>query len=961
MSTVKPIEGDMEKEQPPALRYISQFRKRMDKMVKFGAIFGLVACIIQLIKLIAVWNTRTSWLTKVPCSFQESLTGFANLTSIAAQLIELGTILPGIGFVVYGIYYIRPLNRNADVMKWKPMDTRIISVFYCGKILTPVLVYSAINFKLPSYVPYKEMSTKACGVTASLALFPPGRDGTVVNDTYAQLRNMYSSYLSNDANLEYPAFSEWERNLVSLNTTKAGIEKDDGIKCRELGAQTNGSLEILNKYLAPPPGVQKFCDDGYEMGVQKLALSGSDALQFPLKTLSKQFTNLFSAIPLVYYGCSTSVKDVLTYTDPDTNEVVTKKIVVNQQIAIHEVCTALHSSKSYASIDAKYAPFITQDTFDKYNKPISLFKTEDEKQLACLVAADLTDPKTGFNGLAGYLCPSWVAFQTAKKKQMDYEKANPTEGLEPSTEAQLNEGSYGDNATPLSREFPEGWVPMFELTKNLATNPFSTAVTKGYFVFDKNVKVTSTKSDFTWSDLGLKITDVIFSLHKSNVMSQDEKTKTGRWTIQDPRSFAQLGANQLASQMKTLYESAEKLITVSKKSIKNQLNQVSYDFEYGVDTDWTPDGTQEDEQCGPESDYPTTANECTSLKSNGEPCAWNAATSKCGFKVMTFSTFRTELAEDNNYRANKLLNDIASKLTVNMKSIYSMYQDLKTTSLIGMLKTSQLVSEKTFDATNAAIRLVRYVIGTYVGFGVVSKLLPFSLSIVGGVKKGTIAFGKVTTTSKAFEIKGDQLSLQKFNALLLFISGLVVAVPIVTIGIFFYQAYAEQYFVLVVVAMEIWAVGQAFKGFMTDRQNKMVLVSSGSLGLAGFICWVVFDENAMFITEYLVAKAGKIEWGVSLLKIITVIVNAGFNYFFSQVLTLQLIAKLSANMFAHGASGKMIYEETDADGTVHRTPSNLAALGIFSMKNRQDLLQQMEKDSGVEMTTHPLTLTPTLT
>ena len=59
-----------------------------------------------------------------------------------------------------------------------------------------------------------------------------------------------------------------------------------------------------------------------------------------------------------------------------------------------------------------------------------------------------------------------------------------------------------------------------------------------------------------------------------------------------------------------------------------------------------------------------------------------------------------------------------------------------------------------------------------------------------------------------------------------------MAVPIVTIGIFFYQAYAEQYFVLVVVAMEIWAVGQAFKGFMTDRQNKMVLVSSGSLGLA---------------------------------------------------------------------------------------------------------------------------------
>ena len=85
--------------------------------------------------------------------------------------------------------------------------------------------------------------------------------------------------------------------------------------------------------------------------------------------------------------------------------------------------------------------------------------------------------------------------------------------------------------------------------------------------------------------------------------------------------------------------------------------------------------------------------------------------------------------------------------------------------------------------------------------------------------------------------------------------------------------------------------------------------------------------------------------------IITVIVNAGFNYFFSQVLTLQLIAKLSANMFAHGASGKMIYEETDADGTVRRTPSNLAALGIFSLKNRQDL--QKKTDTEVEMISNP--------
>ena len=436
------VEGSSEDtELPLAMRYISSFRKRMDKQVSIGVIFGLVACIVQLIKLIAVWNTRTAWLTKVPCSFQEPLTPFADLTGIAAQLIELGTILPGIGFVVYGMYYIRPINRRADVIAWKPMDTRILSVLYCGKILTPVLVYSAINFKLPSYVPYDIMATKACGVAASLALFPPGRDGTVVNDTYAELRKMYSSFLSNDANLEFPAFKEWERNLVGLNTAAAGLEKDDGIQCRKLGAHTNGSLEILNKYLDPPPSVQNFCNQGkidpttyneysvstlekltngfififthlcvgFQMGQQHLNLTGAAALEFPLHTLSKQFTNLFSAIPLVYYGCSTSVKDV-----------VKNQLAVNAELTIHEVCTALHSSTSYASIDAKYLPYIKQTTFDKYNKPIGLLKTEDDKQLACLVAADLHDPKTGYNGIAGYLCPSWVTFQNAQVRLFIY-------------------------------------------------------------------------------------------------------------------------------------------------------------------------------------------------------------------------------------------------------------------------------------------------------------------------------------------------------------------------------------------------------------------------------------------------------------------------------------------------------------------------------------------------------------
>ena len=335
-----------------------------------------------------------------------------------------------------------------------------------------------------------------------------------------------------------------------------------------------------------------------------------------------------------------------------------------------------------------------------------------------------------------------------------------------------------------------------------------------------------------------------------------------------------------------------------------------------------------------------------------------------------------------------------------------MYGDLQINSFISMCKTSQLVSEKTFEATNSAIRLVKYVIGTYIGFGVVSKLLPFALAIVAGVKKGVKGFSKMTRRSKAFEIQGDALSLKRFNALLLFVSGLVVAVPMITIAIFFYQvgtlslffifvflplslsitlpitlpitpdvlvilfailfailsdrdptsnklflwqnvhstlgcnhnflfqAYAEQYFVLVVLAIEIWAIGQAFKGFLSSMMNLAITCLAGVLGVAGMICWIVYDENTLFLGEYLVQIAGEYQWTASVLKVVEKFFSFGFNYYFSQVVTTVLIARLSASMFAHGATGPMFYHAMNDDGVMEHIPSNLSALDVFSMAAR---------------------------
>ena len=331
MASTTSTKKDDEETLSPAMRYLVFFRTKMDSMTKKTIIFGVVALIFQLIAMISVWNTRTSWLSKVPCSFQESMKSFADLSKTATQLIEFGTLVPGFGFCVYGVYYLRPSNKQANAKQWHPMNTKIVGLLYVAKVLIPMIVYTIINFKLPSYVPYKEMATKACSVTASLALYPPGRDGAVINDTYKTLRTAYVAFLSNDANLEYPRMSSWERNLMSMNETEGGALKDETQICKKYGASTNGTLQMLNQFLEPPQGVNKFCSEGFDVA-KNFGKSDRDALEFPLQTLANQFFNLFAAIPIVYMGCARKMGSVRN------------RIMGNADLSFERLCHNFHNS-----------------------------------------------------------------------------------------------------------------------------------------------------------------------------------------------------------------------------------------------------------------------------------------------------------------------------------------------------------------------------------------------------------------------------------------------------------------------------------------------------------------------------------------------------------------------------------------------------------------------------------------
>ena len=238
---------------PPVTRYVRFFRKTFDAMVFRGVLFGVVAVVIQISALTSTWDTRKSWLRKVPCTFQDQLKEFASLTQTATRIIEFATVTPAIGFVLYGAWYLRPSNRTCNDASWRPLRTSTLGLLYCVKILVPVLVYSVINFKLPAYVPYEGMALKACGVTASLAMYPPGRDGSVIRETYNTLRLAQSNFLSNDANLAYgDTAPRLERSLAELVNVSAGAPIDETDTCGQLGVDTSGPLEILNKFLYPP-------------------------------------------------------------------------------------------------------------------------------------------------------------------------------------------------------------------------------------------------------------------------------------------------------------------------------------------------------------------------------------------------------------------------------------------------------------------------------------------------------------------------------------------------------------------------------------------------------------------------------------------------------------------------------------------------------------------------------------
>eukprot|EP00943_MAST-04B_sp_MAST-4B-sp1_P006271 g6271.t1 len=223
-------------------------------------------------------------------------------------------------------------------------------------------------------------------------------------------------------------------------------------------------------------------------------------------------------------------------------------------------------------------------------------------------------------------------------------------------------------------------------------------------------------------------------------------------------------------------------------------------------------------------------------------------------------------------------------------------------------------------------------------------MAPFALSIATGVYKGVIEFKIILKKSKAFELEEDLEKLNKFTALMVFIAGSVTAVPIVTITIFFYQAYADQYFVMFVLGIEMFVVTKMMKGYWKDRTVQIISLFSCLLMFVGCMVWVAMDPDQM-LRYAIFAKNNMFLNVVTMLKSI---INMGFNYFFSKLAAMNGIHVLTSNMFKN--FDKVIYQKKD--GAFVKSKLWLIDIwGYLKNKKKADVLDMKLKNAGLLQST----------
>ena len=125
----------------------------------------------------------------------------------------------------------------------------------------------------------------------------------------------------------------------------------------------------------------------------------------------------------------------------------------------------------------------------------------------------------------------------------------------------------------------------------------------------------------------------------------------------------------------------------------------------------------------------------------------------------------------------------------------------------------------------------------------VSKMAPFAISVATGIYAGSMQFKKLVESTNSFNNPEDEKKLKLFTGLVIFLTGSVTAVPVITVTIFFYQAYADQYFIMFVLGIEIFMFLKMMKGLLEPKVFVGLNYFSQALMLAGVLTWAIMDPD----------------------------------------------------------------------------------------------------------------------
>ena len=129
--------------------------------MKGAAVFGIIAFGVSLSALIPKFGQLPAWFQKAPCMFQSTLSAFALLVSTADLVLDVIKILPMLGVAVLAFWHLRGKNRKSPNSEWKPLNQNVLWFLFVAKLFGPLVLFTAVNFKLPQYAPYDEIAVKS--------------------------------------------------------------------------------------------------------------------------------------------------------------------------------------------------------------------------------------------------------------------------------------------------------------------------------------------------------------------------------------------------------------------------------------------------------------------------------------------------------------------------------------------------------------------------------------------------------------------------------------------------------------------------------------------------------------------------------------------------------------------------------------------------------------------------------